>query len=126
MLEIRPLQDISEKSSACSLSGIPFDPEYLYYGAFADGQAVAVCSFEIKEAHAQILYLKSNESFTQNTDVLVILGRAVLNFLHLCGMHSVIYLHAEDSLAKKIGFTFQNGVYSANTKYLFSKMCDKK
>ncbi len=123
MLEIRPLQDNTEKVEACVECGIFFDPELMYYGAFTDGTVTGICAFTVKNECAVILSLRN--SGMSNYNILSTLCMAVLNFTDLCGIHTAIFSDSDTELAKCIGFNYKNGIYSFDTDLIFSDKRDK-
>ncbi len=121
MLEIRPLSDDNEKVDSCTLCNIVFDPDLMYYGAFADGTLVGICAFIIKDDCGILSFLNSCSRCDDQT--LFVLGRAVLNFILLCGINTAVYNADNKLLAKSIGFEYKNGIYSVDTNLLFSSEC---
>ncbi len=122
MLEIRPLQEDSDKVDACDACSVQFDPDKFYYGAYTDNTLVGLSVFVIKEDCGVITELL-NTTASDDKDALFVAGRATLNFIDLCGVHTVVYNGEDIALAKRIGFKQENGVFTVDTTKLFSEHC---
>ncbi len=122
MLEIRPLQDTAEKVAACDACGITFDPDKFYYGAYSENILVGVSEFRIEKDRGVISHIV-NTSDSTDKDALFVAGRATLNFIDLCGVHSVMYSGEDEMLAKRIGFKNADGVFTVDTSVLFAEHC---
>ena len=128
MLIIKPIQDKDEQKEITELCGITFKPELFAYKAHNDGELLACAQFDIKDDGAYIdamrQVIRSNEDF----EGMFILGRAVLNFLDLCGVVTAYYpTPANDSearLAKAIGFKDIGGVLTATLTGMFDAKCE--
>ena len=127
MIIIKPIQDKDEQKEITELCGITFKPELFAYKAHNDGELLACAQFDIKDDGAYIdamrQVIRSNEDF----EGMFILGRAVLNFLDLCGVKTAVYYPEEGfetRLAKSIGFKDENGVLTAHLEGMFDAKCE--
>ena len=121
MLEVLPIQDKTVQESLCLRCSAKFDPQLMAYAAYVDGAAVGLCQFSMKLGEGTIFSL-SNVSGYNDAHALFIIGRAVLNFMDICGVQTVIYKsdNIDDDLPCSIGFSKNSdGVYEINLTQFF-------
>ncbi len=127
MLEIKPIQSKEEQAAACARCEIPYDADCMAYSAVLDGNFIGVTQFNIEKGygHVQnIVTLKDIDDF----EVLFLMGRAVLNFIDLCGIH--VATCAEDAASARVitavGFKRDaTGILRADMTHMFGG-CDGK
>ena len=106
MLEILAVQTKDEQKRLCEECGVVYKPEAFSYAAFVDGVLVGVSQFAIKGKNGYLFDLKGAPG-TDDADALFIMGRGLLNFLDLAGVHDVwIAKNAEIErpLSARVGF----------------------
>ena len=107
MLEIKPIEDKNEQETLCRLCGIEYREEFFAYKAYEDGKLFAAAQFDICGGYAVIYGMSQVTGSADDFEGMFILGRAVLNFLDLCGVKEAVYRvtdeHSE-KLAKLVGF----------------------
>ena len=99
MLKVLPIQSKEEQEILCGRCGIKFDPDLLAYVASVDGETVGVCQFKLNSEggfiHDIATLLDREETADKASrdasdfEALFVLGRGALNFIDLCGAHSV-------------------------------------
>ena len=89
MLEIKPIADKTAQKALCELCGTAYNASALAYSAHDGGAPVGICQFRIIE-DAGHLYDLCNTVGTDDMEALIIMGRATLNFIDLCGVHKAI------------------------------------
>ena len=105
-----------------------FKPELFAYKAHNDGELLACAQFDIRENGAYIDAMRQVIGTADDFEGMFILGRAVLNFLDLCGVVTAYYPspanETETRLAKAIGFKEVDGVLSVTLTGMFDAKCD--
>ena len=128
MLIIKPIEDKAEQKEISSLCGIDFKPELFAYKAHNDGELLACAQFDIRENGAIIDAMRQVIGSSDDFEGMFILGRAVLNFLDLCGVVTAFYpspaSEAEARLARAIGFKESDGVLTATLTGMFDAKCE--
>lgn len=127
MLIIKPITDKTEQSDICTLCGMEYKEELFAYKAHNDGELLACAQFDILSEYAKIDSMKQVIGSDEDFEGMFILGRAVLNFLDLCGVKTAVYYPEEGfetRLAKSIGFKEENGVLTAHLEGMFDAKCE--
>ena len=128
MLIIKPIEDKDEQEKITGLCGIEFRSEMFAYKAHNDGELLACAQFDIREDGAYIDAMRCAVGTKEDFEGMFILGRAVLNFLDLCGVTTAYYYspvnETEIRLAKAIGFKDKDGVLTANLTGMFDGKCE--
>lgn len=127
MLEIKPIQNKKDQESACARCAVPYDPDCMAYAATLDGEFLGVAQFTIEKGHGHVrnvTLLPGVEDF----EAVFLMGRAMLNFIDLCGVHTATCAEdaASETHIKAIGFKKNgDGVYWADMTHMFGG-CDGK
>jgi hypothetical protein len=127
MLEIKPIQDKNEQKTLCELCGVAYRPTALAYSAYDNGAPIGICQFRIAD-DTGYLYNLCNTDGTDDLEALIIMGRAVLNFIDLCGVHRVVFLSekVDETLMKAIGFfKNENGIWEVDLTDFFDHPCQR-
>ena len=128
MLIIKPIEDKNEQKEITALCGIEYKPELFSYKAHNDGELLACAQFDINEKGAVIDAMRQVIGTSEDFEGMFILGRAVLNFLDLCGVVTAYYPspanESEARLARAIGFKEIDGVLTATLTGMFDAKCD--
>lgn len=125
MLEVLPLQSKAEQEALCARCNTAFEPEFMAYGASVDGEAVGICQFTITSdggSLGSIALVPGHTAF----ETPFLLGRAALNFIDLCGVHSAYYDGEvnDEALIKAIGFEKNDdGRYFVDLTDFFTSPC---
>lgn len=126
MLEIKPIEDKNEQETLCRLCGIEYREELFAYKAYEDGKLFAAAQFDICGEYAVIYGMSQVTGSADDFEGMFILGRAVLNFLDLCGVKEAVYRvtdeHSE-KLAKLVGFRKVGEEYRISLVGLFTSPC---
>ncbi len=124
MLKVLAIQSKDEQKRICSLCSIPYDAVALSYAVYDDDEILGASQFRLKGTKCYITDIK-NKDGVDNCDSLFIMGRGLLNFVDLVGIHDA-YISSDDlpkiniALAEKIGFTRSNsGEYYMNLRGFF-------
>lgn len=125
MLEIKPIQDRTAQKALCELCGIAYNPSALAYSAHDGGVPVGICQFRIIEDAGHI-YDLCNTVGVDDVEALIIMGRATLNFIDLCDVHSAYFEGEVNRAAKAIGFHERDGKWFVDLKGMFDSPCQKK
>lgn len=128
MLVIKPIEDKNEQKETTALCGIEFKPELFAYKAHDNGVLLACAQFDISENGAVIDAMRQVTGTKDDFEGMFILGRAVLNFLDLCGVVTAYYPapinETEARIAKAIGFKEIDGLLTATLTGMFDAKCD--
>ncbi len=122
MLEIKPIADKTAQKALCELCGIPYRAAALAYSAYDNGAPVGICQFRIIE-DAGHLYDLCNTAGVQDMEALIIMGRAALNFIDLCGVHKAYFESEKDEAAKAVGFRERDGKRFIDLTGMFESPC---
>lgn len=104
MLEVLPIQTKTEQEALCARCGIPFRTELLAYRATVDGELRGICQFTMDRQGGRIVdFAAAGEP---EFEPLFVMGRAALNFIDLCGVHTAFFDadFENETLIKAIGF----------------------
>ena len=107
MLEIKPIENKQEQEEICRQCGLPYRPELFAYKAYDNNKLLAAAHFDIIGGEAVIYGMRQIIGSQDDYEAMFILGRAVLNFLDLCGVKTAIFDIANEydkKMAKLIGF----------------------
>lgn len=127
MLEIKPITDKKEQASLCALCDIEYKETMFAYRAYNDGSLLAVAQFDIGGSTARIDAMRQVLNTEEDWEAMFILGRAVLNFLDLCGVTNAEYDPKdafERRIAKMIGFRGEEGLLVASLAGMFDGKCE--
>lgn len=112
MLQVLPIQTKEEQAAICEKCGVTFKTDCMAYHALVDGELTAVCQFTMDSegGHIHDLSLVSGKVFTDKDRIesLFVMGRATLNFIDLCGVHTAYFEDTSfegEGMIKSIGFT---------------------
>lgn len=125
MLEIKPIQTKEEQAAACAKCNIAYDAECMAYACYVDEEFLGMAQFDMRADEGylkNITLLPDREDF----EALFLMGRAVLNFIDLCGVHRAAA--ADDASTPRVltavGFTrAEDGVLRADMTNMFGT-CD--
>ena len=125
MLKVFPIQSKDEQKSMCEICKVTYIPSDLAYRAENDGEFGGICQFRIEGGKGYIDTLsqvKDKDDFT----LMFVLGRAAMNFIDLCGVHTCYATidTAPESLLLSIGLKKQeDGTFFADMKGMFTGGC---
>ena len=100
MLKILPIQTKDEQEKLMTLCSIPFRPEALAYAAYVEDTLVGGAQFTLSGGICRLLDIRSPEG-VDDDEALFIMGRGLLNFVDLCGIHDA-YAINEGNMDKKL------------------------
>lgn len=129
MLEIKPIESKEEQEQICACCGINFRSELFAYKAYDNGKLLAASQFDIEGKSAVIYDMKQVIGSPDDFEAMFILGRAVLNFLDLCGVQTVYFDNKtgeNEKIAKLIGFKNENERFCICLTGLFDATCHNK
>ena len=123
MLKILPIETKDEQARIMGLCSIPYNVNALAYAAYDEGVLVGGAQFLLKGSTCQLTDIR-NADGVDDAEALFIMGRGLLNFVDLCGIHDAYVPNPEkidDALLARIGF-FANdeGVYYMNLRGFFT------
>ncbi len=127
MLEIKPINDKKEQEKISLACGMKYRPELFAYKAFEGGELLASAHFDIEGRTATVYGMKQVIGSKDDLEAMFILGRAVLNFLDLCGVETAYFDLSEEGngrMARLLGFRREDGKMSISLKGLFTSPCD--
>jgi len=125
MIAVKPIEEKAEQERLCAVCGIPYLPNALAYRAEDDGAFAGICQFGMDHEGGH-LYHMAKAPGTAFGDALFVMGRAALNFIDLCGIHTADYKGPADdeALLLRIGFKKEkNGRFAVDLKGLFEHPC---
>ena len=128
MLKVTPIEDKNTQKHLSELCSVEYNADRMAYQIYEDEKFVGIAEFCIKGKWGYITNLR-NAAGVNDVDALEIAGRAVLNFLDLCGIKDVV-CEASDKLSKQLAerMTFElddDGVYRINLEGFFTEPCKR-
>lgn len=100
MLKILPIQTKDEQKAIMERCSIPFREDCMAYVATVDGVLVGGAQFYLANKACYLTDIRSPEG-VQDDDALFIMGRGLLNYVDLCGIHDA-YVEDPERLDKKL------------------------
>ena len=128
MLKVLPIQSKDEQKHLCAICGVEYKEELLSYAASVNDEFCGVCQFKLTDVGG-IIYDIAHPDGLFDAQAIFVLGRAALNFIDLCGVHSATFVGAlseniDDSLIRRIGFSKNSeGIYSVDLTHFFDHPC---
>lgn len=111
MLEVLPIQSKTEQEAMCARCGMPFSADDMAYKALIDGELMGVCQFSMNQngGHIHTLGIVKDAAILpkDRAEALFVMGRATLNFIDLCGVHTAYFedeMFTDEAMIKAIGF----------------------
>ena len=126
MLTIKPIPTLDKQKEILARCGIAYRADHFAYEAYEGDQLIASAQFDILGETAQIDAMRQVIGTKDDFEAMFILGRAVLNFLDLCGVSTAMYPSEnpdEQRLAKLLGFKDVNGIPTISLAGLFDAHC---
>ncbi len=130
MLKVLPIQSKEDQRTLCAICGIPYDADLMAYVATVDDRTVGICQFTIKEDGGSLRDLVPVPGEAPDAQALLVMGRAALNFIDLCGTHIAFFdgdpAPAGEELIHAIGFRrdeTKNGRLTMNLTNFFNAPC---
>lgn len=120
MAEILPVEDKLKQQAYCIKFGVHFDLSLMAYVALKDGEAVAICQFEMSRHVCDIRDLSFEDNIRQ-TPIPFLLLRAVMHFADGCGAERmrICTENVNEDLATSAEFLKKRqGNYEANLQNL--------
>ena len=127
MLIIKPIQDKKYQEEVCELCGFKYNPLSFAYSENENDALIAGCQFDILGTSAVISDFGMVKGAEEDTEALIILGRAVMNFMELAGAKECTFEYNSENTekhAKMLGFKEHNGRYSICLEGLFDGKCN--
>lgn len=124
MLIIKPIQTKEEQKNLCILCGAEYDADCMAYSAREDDALLGISQFRILGDNGVIYDLK-NKIGVIDTEALIIMGRATLNFIDLLGIKNVIIKEDTNNLPQILGFKKTHGIFKINLEGYFDSPCKK-
>lgn len=126
MLIIKPIQDKSYQEEVCKMCGFKYDPLKFAYSEKENDVLIAGCQFDILGKKSVITDFGMVNNTSEDIEALIILGRAVMNFMELSGAKICSYASESentDRYAKMLGFSHNDGEWSIDLEGLFDGKC---
>ncbi len=131
MLEVLPIQSKDEQALICKQCGVPFDVDLMAYKAISDGVIIGVCQFTMNAegGHVKNLAAISGADITPQAraEAIFVMGRATLNFIDLCGVHTACFedkSFTDEAMISAIGFKKDElGVWRMDLTDFFKHPC---
>ena len=126
MLEIKPITDSNEQMEILDQCGIEYRDGMFAYKAYEGSSLLAAAQFDIEGSIAVLDAISQAKGTAEDFEGMFILGRAVLNFLDLCGVKTVVSRsknEGERRLLKCVGFKEVHDELHINLEGLFDGHC---
>lgn len=127
MLEIKPIQSKEEQEAACARCNIPYEADMMAYAAKDNGNFIGMSQFTILPGAGYIQNITLTEGL-EDFEALFLMGRAMLNFIDLCGIHRAFCADdaAEPRILTAIGFhRDEEGRLQADMTHMFGGCGEK-
>ena len=125
MITVTPIQQKSEQAALCAACGISFAEPLLAYQAQNGEEFAGVCQFNMDNLGGHIHSLASPLGH-EDEEALFVMGRAALNFIDLCGVHTAFFEGegVSHALLSRIGFVKgEDGRYTIDLTDFFTHPC---
>lgn len=123
MLRIIPIQTKAEQERLMSLCSIPYRAECLAYAAYDEGVLIGGVQFYFEKAACHITDIRCVEGISDD-EALFIMGRGLLNFVDMNGIHDAYIDEPERfdaRLIARIGFwKNEAGLHYMNLRGFFT------
>ena len=126
MLKIVPMTKGEEHEKICLTCGIVYDKAQFAYGAYEDDVIVGGAQFTVNNGVGFITDIRCKGE--PNYPLLMLLGRAVLNFLDLHGVCEAFFQprgEIYDRAASIIGFKLKDDKFYADLRGMFTTEHEK-
>jgi hypothetical protein len=91
MLKVLPIPTKQQQEELCSRCAIPFEADLLAYQATVNDVFVGMCQFKLSPEGGILYHLAPLANTPVDNEALFVMGRAALNFIDLCGIHTAFY-----------------------------------
>ena len=138
MLEVLPIQSKIEQEAICARCSVPYNPDWMAYHALTDGLLTGICQFSMSAEGGFIHSIgliseveDGAEALSEQArrEALFVLGRATLNFIDLCGVHTAFFKDesfTDELIIRWIGFKKnEDGEWAMDLTDFFSEPCKK-
>ena len=135
MLEVLPIQSKIEQEAICARCSLPYNPDWMAYHALTDGILTGACQFSMSAEggfiHSIGLVTKTAAELSEQArrEALFVMGRASLNFIDLCGVHTAFFKDesfTDEGMIRWIGFKKNDdGIWEMDLTDFFSEPCKK-
>ena len=138
MLEVLPVQSKIEQEALAARCSLPYNPDWMAYHALTDGILTGLCQFSMDANGGYIHSIglvtvaeSDTETLTEQArrEALFVMGRAALNFIDLCGVHTAFWRDesfTDEGMIRWIGFKKNDdGVWEMELRDFFSEPCKK-
>lgn len=122
MLEIKPIQTKEEQVKIAASCASEYTPDAMAYAARENGTLLGICQFRIMGEYVQIYCLDNTIGIT-DYEALILMGRAALNFVDLCGVHIAECNALRNNIQKALGFLETDGKWRLNLTGYFDSKC---
>lgn len=131
MLEVLPIQSKAEQETVCKYCGADYNVDLMAYKAVSDGVIIGVCQFTMQSdgGHVKSLAAVEGTDVTSQAraEALFVMGRATLNFIDLCGVHTAYFeddSFSDHAMISAIGFKRNEaGVWHMDLTDFFKHPC---
>ena len=126
MLIIEPVQNKDEQERICEACSVNYKPEFLAYSAKEDDKLLGVLQFRLNGEYGEI-YDLANAVGVDDRDALVIMGRAALNFIDLCGVGKAKIFGCGEKLPRLLEFALnKNNEFELDLEGYFTAPCQRE
>lgn len=126
MLIIKPIQNKDEQEAICKACEVAYKPEFLAYSAKEDDTLLGVAQFKLNGEYGEIYDLK-NAKGVDDVEALIIMGRAALNFIDLCGVKKAKMFTGEKKLPYLLEFELnKNEEFELDLTGYFISPCQRE
>jgi hypothetical protein len=91
MLKVLPIPTKQQQEELCARCAIPFEADLLAYQATVNDVFVGMCQFKLSPEGGILYHLAPLANTPVDNEALFVMGRAALNFIDLCGIHTAFY-----------------------------------
>jgi len=125
MLIVRPIQTKELQKELCEICNIDFDADCLAYEARENEKLLGVCQFRILGKYA-VIYNIGEVQDVDDLEAMIIMNKAALNFIDLCGIKEAIIKTDYKNLPKILGFIKDNNnIFRLNLDGYFESPCKR-
>lgn len=129
MFKITPINEKAKQRELVAACGAEYREDFFAYAMVNNdsGELMGISQFEIMGECGYISDIRSARN-TDDFEAMFILGRATMNFIDMCGIHTCRAAKnaGDERLIKAIGFKLRDGEYEADMTGMFDGHCSGK
>ncbi len=133
MLIVKPVTDKDEQRRLCGVFGAGYEDHLMAFlavegepGEEKSGKLLGLCQISLRDGENEIRTLVRAPG-TDDTEAMIIMARAAMNFMYRCEVHEVrISPSTDPALIRELGFRQRDGEYVIDLDEFYKSPCSYK